>query len=185
MAWRDGPTRITGERVSAGVFEMLRVGPAIGRTFERHEEAPGSSAVIILSWAAWHRYFNGDADVLGRVMSLDGSGYSVIGVMPRDFRFLDAQAAFWIPFAWPADARSSASARSIARIGDDVSMAAATSEVRTMMHQLRGTGTTASDSRFELLRIRDELSEPVRPAVRVLAGARAAIPPGRSPRREP
>lgn len=90
---------MNGVRVSPDVFAMLGQSPLFGRLFEPREEASGLDRVVILSHAAWHRCFAGNLEVFGHIVSLDGIDYSVIGVMPREFRFPDSDAQFWTPFA--------------------------------------------------------------------------------------
>src|ERR1019366_2893835 len=57
-----------------------------GREFSREEDVPEGVAVAILSHAFWQRAFHGDAAVLGRAISLRGEEYTVVGIMPHDFR---------------------------------------------------------------------------------------------------
>jgi hypothetical protein len=78
---------------------MLGVRPAMGRIFEPAEENPGADAVVVLSHSAWQLYFERDADVLRKTLTLDGRSFSVVGVMPPGFEFPDAQTQLWVPYA--------------------------------------------------------------------------------------
>jgi hypothetical protein len=80
------PEYIQQHRVSAGYFRVLGVAPRIGREFSREEDVPGGVAVAILSHAFWQRVFHGDPALLGRTIGLRGEEYTVVGIMPRDFR---------------------------------------------------------------------------------------------------
>jgi putative ABC transport system permease protein len=80
------PERIKGTRVSASLFPMLGVAPAIGRMFTQDEDAPGQQ-VAILSSGLWQRRFGGDTSVIGRTVDLDRQPYKIVGVMRSDFRF--------------------------------------------------------------------------------------------------
>ena len=91
------PERISGLNVSLGLFSMLGVQPALGRAFTAGDGAPGSARVVIISDAVWRRRFGGEADVLGQQMMLNDVGYTVVGVMPRRFRMLQEEEAFWLP----------------------------------------------------------------------------------------
>jgi len=169
----DGPNRLAGERVSAEVLSMLRVRPVLGRTFEPHEEKPGSDAVVILSYGTWQQDFAGRTDILGQTVSFDGRGYSIVGVMPRGFEFPHAQAAFWVPFA-PAGRPDQDAGISIARLADDVTPDAATAEVGAILPQVRAaraTAQTGAKPRYELIQLREELVAPIRGALFVLAAA--------------
>ena len=86
FAANDRPEYIQQQRVSAGYFRVLGMAPRIGREFSRQEDVPGGVAVAILSHGFWERVFHGDAAVLGRTISLRGEEYTVVGIMPRDFR---------------------------------------------------------------------------------------------------
>ena len=70
------------------LFRLLGARPAIGRTFEPHETGPDRERMIVLGWELWQRRFGGDPGVLGRVVRLDTEPFRVIGVMPREFRFV-------------------------------------------------------------------------------------------------
>ena len=78
--------RLPALQMTASVFPMLGVPPMLGRPFDDREEAAGADAVVVLSHAAWQRYFNSDPGVVGRVIALDGRGRTVVGVMPREIR---------------------------------------------------------------------------------------------------
>ena len=68
-------------------FNVFGVSPLLGRTFAPGEDQPGKNNVVVLSYEVWRQSFNADHNVIGKVVSLDGEPYSVIGVMPAGFRF--------------------------------------------------------------------------------------------------
>jgi predicted permease len=80
------PERITGVRVSASVFPILGVPPAIGRTFEEPDDQLGRD-VAVLSHGLWQRRFGGDPAAVGRTITLDRRLYTVVGIMPAAFEF--------------------------------------------------------------------------------------------------
>ncbi len=80
------PLHLTGEMVTAGFFTTLGVGPRIGRAFRPEEEKAGHE-VVILSHRLWQTVFQSDPKILGRLITLDGRGYTVVGVMPAGFHF--------------------------------------------------------------------------------------------------
>jgi len=77
---------IQQQRVSAGFFRVLGVAPQFGREFTRQEDVPGGAPVVVLSYGFWQRVFHADLGVLGRGINLKGEPYTVVGIMPRDFR---------------------------------------------------------------------------------------------------
>jgi predicted permease len=77
--------RLQGQWVSASFFHTLGVTPAIGRDFSLEDDQFGAAPVALISAALWKRRFGSSAHVLGKVMVLDGKGYTVIGVMPANF----------------------------------------------------------------------------------------------------
>jgi putative ABC transport system permease protein len=96
--WYSGTVSVTGipmpEQVpaisfTAGVLPILGVHPIVGRWFSQKDDSPGSPATAILSYGYWQSRFGGDPTVIGRRMVVDGKGTEVIGVMPREFQFLD------------------------------------------------------------------------------------------------
>jgi predicted permease len=83
------------QRVSAGYFRVLGVGPQYGREFTRAEDVPDGPALVILSHAFWQRIFRGE-NALGRAINLRGEPFTIVGVMPRDFRAA-APVDVWTP----------------------------------------------------------------------------------------
>jgi len=78
--------RLIATATTAGLFEMLRVGVSLGRTFRSDEEQPGLNKVAVLSDAFWRIRLGADPHVLGRSLTLNGESFTVIGVMPRGFQ---------------------------------------------------------------------------------------------------
>lgn len=81
------PERLYGARVSANLFSLLGVQPALGRTFLKDEDTSGREKVIVISHDLWNRRFGGDPGIINRTVSLDGQPHVVVGVMPEDFLF--------------------------------------------------------------------------------------------------
>lgn len=101
--------RITATRVSANLFSLLGVEPALGRSFRAEEDRPGV-AVAVLSYGLWQSKYGGARDIVGRTVTLDRVPYTVIGVMPRNFRFPlpgpatnSDPADIWVPIAFTQD----------------------------------------------------------------------------------
>ncbi len=99
----EAPERLTVIRCTPGWTGALVLKPILGRWFTSDEERSGdASNVAVISHELWLRRFGGVSDVLGRTMTLDGQGYSIIGVFPTGFRF-PYDAEVWIPTTAPPD----------------------------------------------------------------------------------
>ena len=100
------PERLDGQLVSANVFSILGVAPALGRTFLPDEDRPGQEHVVVLSDALWQRRFNRDPSILNRTITLNGEPFTVVGVMPRGFFFPVRETELWMPWAMEPDQAS-------------------------------------------------------------------------------
>ncbi|HUK91625.1 MAG TPA: ABC transporter permease, partial [Blastocatellia bacterium] len=87
----DEPEQIQGAKVSASMFRVLGVRPAIGRDFLPDEDDPGAGDVAVISHSLWLRRFGGDPMILGRPLILNGKSYAVVGVLAPGFQFLPGQ----------------------------------------------------------------------------------------------
>ena len=84
----DQPQRVAGLRVSANLFSVLGTNPLPGgRWFAAGEDKPGSGHVAILSYALWQRSFAGNPGVVNQPIQLNGQSYTVVGIMPANFKF--------------------------------------------------------------------------------------------------
>ncbi|HEX9761108.1 MAG TPA: ABC transporter permease [Candidatus Acidoferrales bacterium] len=97
------PELVRGVWGTPSLFRLLRVQPALGRAFTEEEGEPGGEQKVILSHALWQRLYGGDTSVLGRELRMSGRPYTIVGVMPRDFVFLDPDARLWVPTAFTAE----------------------------------------------------------------------------------
>jgi len=93
----EGPERISGGRVSANVFGLLGVQPALGRGFAPGEDEPGRGAVAVLSHHFWQQRYAADTGVLGKTITVGDGAHTIIGVMPVDFVFPLPTTQLWLP----------------------------------------------------------------------------------------
>jgi len=82
-----GPISLRTVKTTDNFFDVFGVPPILGRTFRRGEDHPGNDNVVVLSYEVWKSSFNGRLDVIGTIVRLDGTPYTIVGVMPASFRF--------------------------------------------------------------------------------------------------
>ncbi len=86
--------------VSANYFDVLRVQPYLGRFFHAADEhGVNSMPYVVLSFAYWQSHFNGDREVVGRAVRVNGNAYTILGVAPEGFRGTELffSPDFWAP----------------------------------------------------------------------------------------
>ncbi len=94
----SGAESVQATRVSGGFFRTLGIHPMIGRDFAPGEDRLGGPNVLLLSYRTWLNRFGGQRDAVGRIVDLDGTAFTIIGVLPRAFSFGPAgNAEFWVP----------------------------------------------------------------------------------------
>ncbi|HEY1911583.1 MAG TPA: ABC transporter permease [Vicinamibacterales bacterium] len=91
------PMRVEGAAVSADLFPTLRVQPLAGRLFTVDEDRSGAPGTLLLSYRLWQTRFGGDRSIVGQQVLLDAESYTIIGIMPQDFRFPTSEALYWTP----------------------------------------------------------------------------------------
>ena len=100
------PERVIGARVTANFFDVIGSTPAIGRVFRPDEDRPGSEGVAILSHRLWTRRFGTHASVVGRDIRMNGSKYTVVGVMPASFDLTSDSEELWVPIAFTPERKA-------------------------------------------------------------------------------
>ena len=85
LTGQANPEHIDGARISSSMFSLLGANAMLGRVLEPDEDLPGKPPTVILCYGFWRRYFGGDRDVIGKSLTLNGTDYTIIGVMPAAF----------------------------------------------------------------------------------------------------
>ncbi|MFZ5493937.1 MAG: ABC transporter permease [Verrucomicrobiota bacterium] len=147
--WQDGsaiiggagsPKRVARDRVSPEFFATLGVPLAMGRTFTEEEMFYQDSARAILTDAFWRNQFNADPEILGKTFTVDSLPVTVVGVLPRGFRYLSSDAQFFVPLASSPDDRKpdrrhSNNVQLIARLAPGASLAMAQEQINALNAQ--------------------------------------------------
>jgi predicted permease len=100
------PERLSSMPVTPSFFRLLRAQSHRGRTFTDDDAEPGRERKVIVSYGLWQRLFAGRDDAIGRDVRINGNPYSVVGVMPPGWRFIDPDIELWTPAAFTAADRS-------------------------------------------------------------------------------
>ena len=102
LTGNNEPERLAGRAVSANLFDVLGVKPAFGRSFVSEEDRPGANPVCIISNGLWQRRFGSDAGLVGKQITLSGTSYTVIGVLPASYAYGTPTDVF-VPLGLSAD----------------------------------------------------------------------------------
>ena len=174
----SGVESVPGMRVSDGFFHTLGVAPELGRDFYAGEDQASAPRTVILSFAAWQTRFNGRKDIVGQSVSLSGTPFTIVGVMPDSFEFAPRDAAeFWTtmhPSAANCDLRRSCHGLvGVGRLKDGVSVAAALADTKAIAQQLERQYPDSNRGQGALVRpLSEEIIGDVRPMlILLLAGA--------------
>jgi putative ABC transport system permease protein len=140
------PEQLSGTRVSSGYFAVVGVAPVLGRSFLPEEYEPGRGQVVILSHSLWQRRYGRAENVIGKSIVLDGSVYTVVGVMApgiypmrptttgrNDFDEQGQQ--YWLPMSFTSEwaaVRSAHVLGVVGRLKPGVTMEQATGEMNTI-----------------------------------------------------
>lgn len=111
------PQRLTGMSATPSLFRLLRVGPAYGRGFLDSEGEPGADRKVILSDGLSRRLFGSPEAAMGRDVRISGQPYTVVGVMPAGFNFIDPEVSLWTPASFNAADREHRHANNWHNIG--------------------------------------------------------------------
>ena len=112
-AWRESNTVVrdaAGRRIGTlktalvepQVFALLGAQPALGRLFAAEDVAEGAARSAVLSWQEWQIRYAGAEDAIGRMLTLEGNDYRIVGVLPKDFAFPGTTTRLWLPLGFGA-----------------------------------------------------------------------------------
>ena len=174
----DPPENVGGAAVSSNLLSMMGLQPLLGRDFEASEDQAGAAPVALLNYQFWQSHFGGQQSVVGRSLALDDRNFTIVGVLPPDFRLIDS-ADIVEPIGTWATNEPGAKYRGqrgdmivIARMAQGVALPQARAEMEGIAARLAKAYPDTNDQFGVALRpIRDVLSGDLRPAILALFAA--------------
>ena len=126
--------RLTGYMISADFFPTLGQVPILGRTFRSEDDRVGAAPVVILGGGFWKRRFGSSLEIVGKQITLNGSSYTIVGVIPASFTFYGHDRDVYTPIGqWNdtsfRDRRVDLSSRGVGRLKPGVTLSQATADM--------------------------------------------------------
>jgi len=170
----DGePERLDALRTSPNLLSLFGLQPLAGRVFAPDEVAE-TTPVVVVSQSLWMRRFGADPNIVGRDIILDGSKYTVIGVVPPHFRFPGAAVDVFMPTAFTPQElanRGVQTSYAVARLKAGVTLAQAQTELTAIAEALAIDLPTASGHQGAVTPLQEEIARQTRPTLLILLGA--------------
>src|SRR5688572_20067406 len=166
------PVEIRGSRISHSLLDVLRVSPQLGRTFTADEDRPEQDGVVIIGHELWQKNFGGDPNVLGKQIVLSNRSRTIVGVMPRGFRFPEIS-ELWVPLALTPQTftRTDHGLTSIARMKDGVTIEQAQAEMHNVAARIEQQNPVTNEGRaVRVTSLHDNLTGDYREALLILLG---------------
>ncbi|HEX8775378.1 MAG TPA: ABC transporter permease [Pyrinomonadaceae bacterium] len=181
LTGKGDPVEIPSQQTTPNLFSLLGVETIMGRSFKPEDGEPNAAPVAVISYGLWQRQFGSDPSIVGKTVTLNGTGVNIVGVLPAGFQWFikkgsltDKPAELWMPLAFTEElrVRRGRHMTAVARLKPGVSHAQAQAELYTIAARLEqqypdvNTGWGA-----ELVPLREQFVGDVRPALYVLLGA--------------
>jgi predicted permease len=100
------PERTPSMVATPSLFRLLQIRPVLGRAFFEAEGEVGGEQKVILSYGMWRQLYGSDDRVLGRELQLSGRAFTIVGVMPPGFVFLNPEVRLWVPLAFTPEEKT-------------------------------------------------------------------------------
>jgi predicted permease len=169
--------RLSGYMISADFFNTLGVAPILGRTFRLDDDQLGAAPVVILSGGFWKRKFGSSPDIIGKPIILNGTAYTIIGIIPDTLSFYGNMRDVYTPIGqWrdPSfrDRRISVSARAFGRLNPGVTLPEAQAEMDKIARNLAVAYPEADEGKtIKLISMKEDIVGNVQPLLYVLLAA--------------
>src|SRR5450759_2797508 len=100
------PQRVVAMMGTPSLLRLLQAQPLRGRVFSEEEGEVGKTHKAVLTYASWQQWFGAKDSAIGRDVRINGEAFTVVGVLPKGFGFLDPDVKLWLPVAFTADQKS-------------------------------------------------------------------------------
>lgn len=176
LSGQGDPEQLLATEITANMFPLLGVKPALGRNISPEEDTPAGDHVVILNHAVWLANFGGDPHIVGKQIWLNNfAKYTIIGVMPRGFIFPDRETQIWTPMRFSdKDLVNFGShyLHVVARLKPGVSLSSANADLSIIAKRLQQEHPqdNAKEGAFAIP-LRDRLAGSSRLAAMILLGA--------------
>ncbi len=170
----DEPERVIGARVSANLFSTLKVRPLLGRDFLDGEDQPGALPVVLISHRLWQQRYGGDPNLVGRLLTIDGKKFSLVGVLPPEVNYPTPETNIYIPLIYQQSEmlRGGRFLRLIGRLHPGISLAAAQVDIDAVGARLaQEYNVENNNTGYNLVPLREEIVGKVRPVLLVMLAA--------------
>ena len=186
LTGRGEPERVRVAQVTGNFLSVLGVPARLGRLLAPRDEGPSAARTAVLADGLWRRRFGADPALVGRVIRLDGSSYTVVGIMPREFEMLfpadanvPSDVSVWVPFAedLSKQPRDLGYVRLVARLREGASLAQAQSQISDAAARMRAEFREWSVEGLDLslAPLHADAVKDVRPVLLALSGGVALV----------
>src|ERR1051325_389546 len=172
------PERLPYAQVTASLFTTLGVQPVRGRFFLTEEDKPGANNVVIVSERFWQTRFGSDEKILQHTLTLDNKPYSIVGVMPNNFRF-PGDFHIWMPLALDSYKETHSDyfqlVEVVGRLKSNATLASSQTELGLISKRASQQGKDFPLASVEVTPLHKQLTAGVRSTVLILWGAVALV----------
>ena len=175
------PLDAPAQQTTPNLFSLLGVEPILGRSFKPEDGAADAPPVVIISYGLWQSRFGGDPSIIGKTVTLNGTGVNIVGVLPAGFQWFikkgsltDKPAEIWLPLSLTEEqrVRRGRYMMAVGRLKPGVTQAQAQAELNTIAARLEQQYADFNTGwGVEAVPLREQFVGDVRPALYVLLGA--------------
>jgi len=175
VAGASQPTRTTVASVSPDFLKVFGVQPIVGRDFSASDAKKGAGPTVLVSYGYWRQQLGSPQDISQLHLKIDGSVYSVIGVLPPEFRF-PADVDLWLPADLDGEnqSRTSHNYKAVGHLRDGVTVEQANGDISAIARHIHDTSSEQGDYLLKdgiVVPLQDSITGKARPALLVLLGA--------------